>query len=71
MKYTLTILLFLISFAAIAQTDSNEPIEVSIEACLPWQDVQKANERVRVSDQLSFLRFSFVVLRRGSKRFGR
>jgi hypothetical protein len=40
MKYTLTILLFLLCFSALAQTDSNEPIEVSIE------DVQKANERV-------------------------
>lgn len=33
-------LLFLFSFAAIAQTNSTEPIEVSLE------DVQKANERV-------------------------
>ena len=32
--------LFLVSFAALAQTDSTEPIEVSLE------DVQKANERV-------------------------
>jgi len=39
MKYTLTILLFLLCFGALAQ-ESTEPIEVGLE------DVQNANERV-------------------------